>query len=102
MKGEKDQKISEAMVKMAGLARLKVDGEDVHRVIDKAKSVLDYVAMLSELKTDGIEPTSHAVEVRAPLREDTAVQFSLSDDILKIAPRRKGSLVEVPKVIDEE
>lgn len=97
-----DQKISEAIKRMAGLARLDVGSEGIGRVIDKAKSVLDYVTMLNELATDGIEPTSHAVEVNAPLREDAAVQSGLSDDILKIAPRRKGSLVEVPKVIDEE
>lgn len=102
MKIIKSQDISEAMKKMAGLANLSVGDEGMGPVIEKAKSVLEYVAMLDELSTDGIEPTSHAVEVNAPLREDAAVRSGLSEDILKITPRRKGSLVEVPKVIDGE
>lgn len=86
---------------VARLASLKFDPKQLETYTKKFASVLEYVEKLNKVDTKGIEPTSHAIEgISADLREDKAVKFSAVDEILNNAPKKKGRLVEVPKVIE--
>ena len=64
--------------------------------------ILDYMAALQQLDTDGIEPTSHPVPVPTPLRSD--VPSAPIDPALAVsnAPQVAGTAFVVPKVIESD
>ena len=91
-----------AVARTVKLANLSFDEAGMRRFVSKASSVLKYVAQLNELKTEGVTPTSHAVEFDATLREDVSTRSDMHKKILDLAPERDGPYVQVPKVIESE
>src|SRR5690349_7509838 len=57
---------------VARLARLELDESEVETISAELSKVLDHVASISELDLDGVEPTTHVVDVDAALRPDEA------------------------------
>ena len=63
-------------------------------------SILNYVHKLDELNTDGVEATTHAVELKTALREDK-MEPGLDVELgLRQAPERLGDGFGVPKIIE--
>ena len=62
---------------MAALARLKLTDTEQDEMVEHFDKILTYVDKLGELDTDKVEPTAHAVEVSAPLREDRVTHPAL-------------------------
>jgi len=93
--------MKEIIKKMAHLARLSFPDSELARYTAKVTTVLDYVKQLSELKTDSVEPTSHAVEVKGELRSDIIIEPTLAQEIVCLAPNRDQMFYKVPKVIEE-
>ena len=56
--------------------------------------------MLMELDTASIEPTSHVVSMKAPLREDAVSSRPSPDDALANAPQREDNYFVVPSIIE--
>ncbi len=98
----KEKNIIEDLKRVASLSRLGFDEKNLSILIEKARSMLGYIEQLNELDTEGIEPTSHAVQIEARLREDSVESFEEHDKIIEIAPEKSGHFVQVPKVIDAE
>lgn len=92
----------EEVARIAGLARLTLDDEESARMTRQLDAILDYVAQLQAVDTEGIEPTAHALPMRTPLREDVAVPAMPPDLAVANAPQREGSAFVVPLVIDGE
>lgn len=86
--------------RVAGLARLALDEHEILRATAQLDAILGYVAQLGELDTTDVEPTSHALPLRTPLREDRAVAPMSPDLAVANAPQREGSAFVVPLVID--
>ena len=76
----------EEVARIAGLARLTLDDEESARMTRQLDAILDYVALLQEVDTEGIEPTAHALPRRTPLREDVAVPAMSPDLAVANAP----------------
>ena len=55
---------------VAKLARLKLTDDEVERMADELSSILEHVERINELDLDGVEPTSHVVDVENVLRPD--------------------------------
>ena len=82
------------------LARLALQPEEIEAMQAEMDAMLDYVELLNELDTEGIEPTSHAIPMENAFREDS-VQPSLSpDEALANAPERAAGGFRVPRVIE--
>ena len=58
------------MLHVARLARLKLTDEEVERISGELSGILDHVERISELDLDGVEPTSHVIELENVLRPD--------------------------------
>ena len=91
-----------AVEKTVRLAKLSFDEAGMHKLVAKAGAVLEYVAQLNELGTEGVAPTSHAVEFASSLREDAVHPSGMQDELLAQAPERDGPFVQVPRVIESE
>jgi aspartyl-tRNA(Asn)/glutamyl-tRNA(Gln) amidotransferase subunit C len=55
---------------VARLARLRLSDEEVERMTGELSQILEHVEKMNELDLDGVEPTSHVVELQNVLRED--------------------------------
>jgi aspartyl-tRNA(Asn)/glutamyl-tRNA(Gln) amidotransferase subunit C len=60
----------EQVLHVARLARLRLTDEEVERMSDELSSILEHVERINELDLDGVEPTSHVVDVENVLRPD--------------------------------
>jgi aspartyl-tRNA(Asn)/glutamyl-tRNA(Gln) amidotransferase subunit C len=97
----KSQTIDETQVRhVAKLSRLKLGEADVTRYAGQLTSILDYVAQLSEVKTDGIEPMAHPLPLKNVLRDDVVEASLPVEKALENAPGRDGPYFTVPKVLD--
>jgi aspartyl-tRNA(Asn)/glutamyl-tRNA(Gln) amidotransferase subunit C len=92
----------EEVARIASLARLSLDEEESLRTTTQLDAILDYVALLAEVDTTGVEPTYHALPLETPLREDRAVAPMPPELAVANAPQREGSAFVVPLVIDGE
>lgn len=95
------QTLDEGQVRhVAKLSRLKLGEADVPRYAGQLTSILDYVAQLSEVKVDGVEPMAHPLPLRNVLREDEVRPSLPVEKVLENAPERDGAFFAVPKVLD--
>ena len=87
--------------RIAELARLSLEGEEAEAMERDLERILDYVATLQELDTEGVTPTAHAITLATPVRPDEAVEPMDPELVVANAPESVGTAFVVPKVIDE-
>lgn len=87
---------------VAKLARLELTEDEISTYAGQLTKVLDYVALLDEVDTEGVEPMVHALDQGNVFRMDE-VRPSLSrEDALSNAPKTDGKYFQVPQVIDQQ
>ncbi len=57
------------------------------------------VAHLEQVDTEGIPPTTRAVEVVNVTRDDTVNPTPVREELLNLAPEREGDFLRVPKIL---
>ena len=93
-------RISEDQVKkVAELARLKLDNNQVKHHAEQIEKILDYVNQLEKIDTNGVPCTTRAIEVVNVLRSDANNKFEDRDELLDLAPERENDFFKVPKII---
>lgn len=93
-------KISDETIEYVGiLSKLELSGEEKEAAKADMEKMLDYIDILNELDTDGIEPMSHVFPVNNVFREDVVTNGDNREKILENAPLRKDDSFEVPKTI---
>ena len=55
---------------VAKLARLRLSEDEVERMAGELSTILDHIETMNELDLEGVEPTSHVVELENVLRPD--------------------------------
>jgi aspartyl-tRNA(Asn)/glutamyl-tRNA(Gln) amidotransferase subunit C len=55
---------------VARLARLRLSDDEVDAMVEELPKILDHIEKMEELDLEGVEPTSHVVELENVLRED--------------------------------
>jgi aspartyl-tRNA(Asn)/glutamyl-tRNA(Gln) amidotransferase subunit C len=81
---------------VARLARLKLTDDEVERMSNELSAVLDHIENISQLDLDGVEPTSHVVDVQNVLRPDEPRPSWDRDTILQPAPDASDEGFRVP------
>ena len=85
--------------RIARLANLKFTEEEYDRFTSQLNAILDHVATLDRLATDGIEPTAQVVGASHTLRDDEVGGSIPQEEALSNAPESDRGLFKVPKVI---
>jgi aspartyl-tRNA(Asn)/glutamyl-tRNA(Gln) amidotransferase subunit C len=89
------------VLKVAKLARLELEPEEIGRMVTELSAIVGYVQKLSELDTADVPPTSHVHLDRLPLRQDEP-QGSLShDEAVAEAPRAAHDGFAVPGFVED-
>jgi len=91
----------EEVLHVARLARLDLSPADVDRLQAQLGNILEYVKQLDRLDTTGVVPTSHAVEMGTPFREDEVRPFGDKRALLANAPDRQDDFFRVPRIIED-
>jgi aspartyl-tRNA(Asn)/glutamyl-tRNA(Gln) amidotransferase subunit C len=86
--------------RIARLARIEISAAEAAQTRDQLNNILDFVAQLQAVNTDGIEPMAHAVDVVQRLRPDAVTEADRRDTFQAIAPETEAGLYLVPKVIE--
>jgi aspartyl-tRNA(Asn)/glutamyl-tRNA(Gln) amidotransferase subunit C len=86
----------EQVLHVARLARLRLSDEEVARMGDELSTILDHIEKLNELDLEGVEPTSHVVELENVLREDESRPSLPHEKALGQAPDAAGGGFRVP------
>ncbi len=90
------------VLRIAELARLLLSEDETQQMTRDLDQVLDYVAALASVETEGVEPTAHVLPLKTPLREDLAAAGMDPELAVSNAPLREGTAFVVPKVIEGE
>lgn len=88
----------EEVLKIASLAKLSLDEEEVKLFSHQLGDILNYVEQLNELDTNNIQPTTRAIEITNIFRNDEVKQNYTVDEILSNAPEKENNLFKVPKI----
>lgn len=86
--------------RIAHLSRIRLDDADVEPMMKELNGILDWVAQLSEVNTDGVEPMTSVVAQPLRWREDAVDDGNIQEDVLKNAPEAQFGFYAVPKVIE--
>ena len=86
----------EQVLHVARLARLRLTDEEVERMSAELSSILEHVERINELDLDGVEPTSHVIDVENVLRPDEPRPSIERDRALAEAPDAAESGFRVP------
>jgi aspartyl-tRNA(Asn)/glutamyl-tRNA(Gln) amidotransferase subunit C len=86
--------------RIARLARIEISPAEAEQTRNQLNAILDFVAQLQAVNTDGIEPMAHAVDVVQRLRVDSATEADRREAFQAIAPETEAGLYLVPKVIE--
>ena len=85
---------------VAKLARLGLSEPEKELFAKQLSAILDYAAILNKLDTKNVPPTSHAIPMKNVLREDKAIPYQNTEDILANAPDREGNMFRVPRIME--
>jgi aspartyl-tRNA(Asn)/glutamyl-tRNA(Gln) amidotransferase subunit C len=86
---------------VAALARLGLTDEEIDRLVPQLIRILEAVGKLSAVDTSSVGPTAQVIALENVMRDDVARPSMRREAALAEAPRREGSLLRVPVVLEE-
>lgn len=86
--------------KIAHLARLGINAEDIPEYSRNLSDILAFVEQLNAVDTTGVEPLAHPLEATQRLRADEVTETDNRDDFQQVAPETESGLYLVPQVIE--
>lgn len=86
--------------KIAHLARLGIDPQDVEHYAQNISNILDLIAQMNTLDTDQVIPMAHPLDQIQRLRADRVSETDQRELFQGIAPQVEAGLYLVPKVIE--
>ncbi len=86
--------------RIAHLARLVIDEEDISKYAHNLTNILDLVEQMSLVPTDDVIPMAHPLDTMQRLREDKVQESNQRDHFQQVAPQVENGLYLVPKVIE--
>ena len=86
--------------KIAHLARIAIDQQDIANTTEGLTQVLTMIDQMQAADTDNIEPLAHPLEMEQRLRADAVTEENQREAFQSIAPSTENGLYLVPKVIE--
>ena len=86
--------------RVARLARLRIDTEQLGARSADIERVLRLFDGLAQAPIDGVEPMAHPMGICAELRSDEVTETDMAERLLALAPDAQSDLYLVPKVLE--
>ncbi len=92
----------EAVAKVAKLARLSLDDDELQRATDELSDVLEHFADIDALDLDDVEPMTHPTPIANVMRDDVVLAGLDRDEVLAAAPPAESGRFLVPPIVGLE
>jgi len=86
--------------RIAHLARIAVEENEVERLRGEINAILSFVETLSEVDVEGVEPIASVLPMQMKKRADVVTDGGIADAVLANAPVKEDHYFVVPKVIE--
>lgn len=90
----------EKIRRIAKLARIRIDKNEVERYSNQLTSILNEIEKLQEVNTKGIEPLVNVTEQPLLMHDDAISDGEKAEEVLSNATDSKYNCYVVPKVIE--
>ena len=90
----------QTVLKVARLARLKMDEAGAEEMAGKLSGLFGWIEQLDEVNTEGVEPMTSVSSQKAFRRPDVITDGNKQADILANAPDSAEGFFVVPKVVE--
>ncbi len=84
---------------LATLSSLQLADDDARALGEDLERIIGYIEQLSELDTDGVEPTYQVTGLKNIWRDDVIEKSVGREKLLKLASESTDNQVKVPKVL---
>ena len=91
----------EEVKKVALLARLELNENQINDHAEQLEKILDYIEQLDKINTENVPCTTRAIEVINAFRKDEKKDYANREELLELAPSREDKFFKVPKIISE-
>ena len=91
----------EEVKKVAHLARLELDKDEINNHAEQLEKILEYIKQLEKIDTDDIPCTTRGIEVTNVFRKDEKKIYNCNEELLELGPSREDKYFKVPKIISE-
>ena len=93
--------VDQATVKrVARLARLKVEDEELVKLAGELNSILGWIEQLNEVDVSDVEPMTSVVSMKMKMRKDEVSDGNYPTKIVANAPQQEDAFFMVPKVVE--
>ena len=90
----------EEVLKIANLARLKINQGEVGQYAIELSKIISLVEQMNKVDTQNVEPMAHPLDVAQRLRKDEVTEINQREKFQSVAPNAEKGLYLVPKVIE--
>lgn len=87
---------------VAKLARLALTEQELDTFEEQLSRILEHANTVTNLDTEGVEPTSHSMPLMNVLRPDVVIPSIGSEAALANAPVAEDGHFRVPRILEEE
>ncbi len=87
---------------VARLARIELSDEELEHYGAQLEGILEHAALVQQLPTQGVEPTSHPLPMVNSFRPDEVTPPLDRETALSQAPQADGGHFRVPPTLEEE
>ena len=91
----------EEVRKVAELARLELNENEINNHAEQLEKILEYIKQLEEIDTNEVPCTTRAIEVINVFRKDKKQNSDCKEELLDLAPSREDEYFKVPKILNE-
>jgi aspartyl-tRNA(Asn)/glutamyl-tRNA(Gln) amidotransferase subunit C len=91
---------AETVRRIAHLARIAVEEEEVERLRGELNAMLAFVEQLQEVNVENVEPMTSVTPMKMTMRADVVTDGDAATAVLKNAPASEGNFFLVPKVVE--
>ena len=85
---------------VALLSRLELPENNIEQITGQLNSILEYVDLLDQVNTEGVEPTAHVLPLKNVMRADETRPSLPKELALSNAPEQEDGYFKVTKIME--
>ena len=89
----------EEVRKVAELARLELNENEINNHAEQLEKILEYIKQLEKIDTCDVPCTTRAIEVINVFRKDEKKNYNSTDELLELGPSKEDKYFKVPKIL---
>lgn len=83
---------------IAELAKIELTEDEKNTFSDQLDRILEYFKKIDELELEGVEPTTHVMDVYNVFRKDEERESLPQEEVLENAPEKEDDYIKAPRV----